>query len=161
MGIETIALVGLALGGVGAVQQQQAAKEQKKAQKEQAELQRQSEEAQQRIRDLKTARERRQLVRQTRQARAEIIAGAGATGTLATSAAQAGAGGVVAQGASALSFLGQVQGLGQQASIFNINAAAAGTRASAARADVATGAAFTGLGASIFTSSESLAEAFK
>ena len=157
----TIAVVGLVIGGAGAVQSQVAAGKQKKAQAQQAEQQRKSEETQQKIRDLKTARERRQLVRQTRQQRAEVVAGAAAGGTLQTSSAQTGAGSIVTQGASAASFLDRVGGLGRQSSIFNINAAAAGSRASSARVDVATGAAFQGLGTTIFQGSDALSKAFK
>lgn len=151
-------IVAAVVGGItavsGAAKQRKAGKKQEEALEAQAEERRKAEETQQKIRDLKTARERRQLVRQQRVQRAEIITGAAAGGTLTSSSAQTGAGSVVTQGASALSFLDQVQSLGAQTSIFNINAAKFGTEASAAGAEGREGAAITSLGTTLFTSSQ-------
>lgn len=118
--------------------------QQKKASKQAASARRKSERTQQKIRDLQTARERRQLVRQSRTARAQAISGAAAGGVLDTSSLVTGVGGIQTQAASAISFLDTTQGLARQASIFNINAAEATGRAQAAGATAA-------LGQSLFT----------
>ena len=139
----TAAVIGAVVGGVSAVS---GARQQKKAASEAATARRRSEATQQKIRDLQTARERRQLVRQSRAARAEAISGAAAGGALDTSSLVAGVGSIQTQAASAISFLDTTQALAQQASIFNISAAGATGRAKAAGATAA-------LGQSLFTAS--------
>jgi|18_taG_2_1085343.scaffolds.fasta_scaffold00673_3 Flp pilus assembly protein TadB len=110
--------------------------------------QKRANQAQQRIQSIKAARERRKQVRDAQQAQAQMAAGAQASGTTQTSGYTGGSGSVQTQLGANLSFLDQVGGLTQQASMFNQRAA---THSSSA----ATGQAVSGLamqGASIFSS---------
>jgi len=116
-------------------QQKAGARDQKRAMKAQA-----------RIQEVKAARERRKQVRAAQQAQAQMAAGAQASGTTQTSGYTGGSGSVQTQLGANLSFLDQVGGLTQQASIFNQRAATHSSKA-------ATGQAISSLamqGASLF-----------
>jgi hypothetical protein len=141
----------LGIAAIGAVAGIKGGIDAKKAAGDQADAQEKSEKTQQKIRDLQAARERRTQVRQARAQRAEMVAGSGAGGTLQSSSSITGAGSVGSQLGSNLSFLDQTQGLAQQASIFNIQAASAGSR-------VASGQALQSLGGSLFANSGKLAD---
>lgn len=100
----------------------------------------------QRIQDTRAARERRRAVREARVARAEIEAGAQATGTATSSGAVTGAGTVGTQLASNLSFLDTVNELQEQSSIFRESAARRRGRAQ----DLEAGMSLISTGASLF-----------
>lgn len=75
------------------------------------------------IRDIKNARERRRAIREARVQRAEIEAGAQASGTTSTSGAAQGVGTVGTQLAANLSFLDEVGARATSASLFRESAA--------------------------------------
>jgi len=129
---QAVALVAAVVGAAGSAKQAKetrgAARDQKKA-----------EQTKQRIRDLQTARERRAQIAEARKARANVVVGAERAGTTGTSSFATGTGSISSKAGSNISFLDNVQGLSQQASIFNISAA--DKRGSAAKAGAISGVA--------------------
>lgn len=119
MGLEVALLSVAAAGTVASAQQQRKA----------SRAQRRSQETQQRIADVQASRERREQVRQARVARANLQAQAVGAGVETSSSAQVGQAQVGQQLAGNLSFLDTVGDLSRQASIFNIQAAQAQSRA--------------------------------
>ena len=107
-----------------------------KQQKQAAEESRKANVASRRIQDIKAARERRKQVREAQRAQAEIVQGAQASGTSASSGAITGAGSVQSQLASNISFLDNVGDLTNQASIFSQNAADARSKGATRRAQL-------------------------
>lgn len=97
------------------------AREERKAAERDTERARQE---QRKIQSIKAARERRRAVREARIQRADIEAGAVASGTSSSSSAQLGAGAVGTQLAANLSFLDEVQQRTQNISMFQEAASA-------------------------------------
>lgn len=109
----TIAVATAAVGTAASVHQSaQARSEQRKAAR-----------VERRIQDVKAARERRRAIREARIARADVEAGAQATGAGTSSGAITGSGTIGTQLASNLSFLDQASELQTQSSIFRQKAA--------------------------------------
>lgn len=119
-----------ALAAVAAVGTVSSAQQQRKA----AKNQRRAQQTQQRIADVQAARERRDQVRQARVAQANLLSQQVAQGVQTTSGGQTGVAQVGQQAAGNLSFLDTVGDLSRQASIFNIQAAQAQSRAATAGA---------------------------
>lgn len=139
--------VAAVIGAVGAVssvvQGRKAAKQQKRAAAESKKAQR----VQTRMQDLQAMRERRQQAAQARVARSQQIAGGFASGVgFGSSAVQGAVGGISSQLASNSGFGSQMQGMANQASIFNQNAADFSTKANVAQG-------YSQMGASIFNMS--------
>jgi len=111
-----VAVAGLAVAAYSANKQ---AKATKKAAKER----KKSIAAQQRIADLKASRERVRAVREARVKRGMLAARAAGGGVSGASGAQAGQQGVISQLSGNLAFSQKVQDFGQQASLYNQNAA--------------------------------------
>ena len=119
------AMVGASIGGgVESIQ------ETKKATR----AQRASNDMQQRIADVKAQRERTRLIAETRRKRATLANQAELSGVGGSTGAIAGQSGLQSQAASGLSFLDQVQSLGQQSNIFLNQAAGAQSRAATSSA---------------------------
>lgn len=129
--IISLAATGAATGAYSAYEGHQGRKEEKRARKVEG-----------RIRDVQTARERRRAIREARVQRADIEAGAQATGVAGASGAITGAGTVGTQLAANLSFLDQVSELQDRASMFRERAASRFGKAQTASA--VSGLAFTG-----------------
>lgn len=100
-----IALIGLAAGGTAAsvYSSNRARKAQKRARR-----------AQSRIEATRARKEKMQQLRASQKARAEVAAGAAATGTLGTSAFEGGVSSIQQQAANNISFIEQIQS-GQEA----------------------------------------------
>jgi len=103
-------------------------------QDEAARAQRRSLQLQQRIADIKAARERVKLARESRVAREQTRQASATGGTTGSTGALSAAGAVSTQFAAGTSFLNQVQSLAGQASIFEQRAVSATGRAAVAGA---------------------------
>jgi hypothetical protein len=120
----TLAVVGLGVAAAGTYMQYQQGKKAAASQKKAMEMQ-------QRIADVRSARERRTQYQQARIQRAAMLAGAaGGVGQTQSSSFITGRGSIGSQAGSNVSFLNQLQGYGQRANIFNMNALSYQTKAS-------------------------------
>ena len=137
------------IAGAGLVYGIYSSKKQADAAKKSSKKRQEALRKQEKIASVKAARERVQNIREARRRRASIVAGAAGGDVLGSSGAKVGSGNVVSQLASNLAFSQGIQDLGGEASALNISAAGHAS-------DAASFGAQASLGASIFSSSESL-----
>lgn len=163
--LTTIAMVGLGVAGVSAMEQNRqarhaasAAGEQSAALQDQAASQREQFALQQQQADIVNTRTVREAVRQARVARAAIINAGGNTGTLGSSGVQGGASSVNAQLSGNLNFFGTMAGLNRSItdtaidqSVAAERAGVAGGKAAVAQANSAAWGAYGNLGGTIFS----------
>ena len=156
----TWAAIGVGVAAVGVYQQQKAGKEQSAQLGRSADLQAKSLEAQRKANDLKAARERRQVYRQSRAVRAEMtnIAGASQVDVSGGSSFLSGRGGVGTAAGADVAFVNQQQDLAQQQSIFNIGATRASAEASQAAIKGSMWGDVASLGGTIFGNRQGLSE---
>ena len=119
-------------GGIRSAQKKSA-----RAAEQQAELQRQALEEQRKMNTLKAARDRREAFREARAAQGSAIQAGAATGTMGSSGLMGGVSSIGAQLGSNVSFLDEMQGYADQASVFNIEAARQGSLAAKYQAKAA------------------------
>jgi hypothetical protein len=135
------------LGIVGTVMSINESSKARKQQKQQFEAEQASQRTQQKIADLRAGRERKKAIAQEQIARAQQISGAFGAGAQSSSALAGALASSSSQLASNLGFSSVIQGLSEQVSIFNIDAARHQSKASTSLAK----ANLYKQGASIFT----------
>ena len=146
----TLAYIGLATAGVGAVQQYQAGQKQKEAMGRQAAAQEEQFRVSQQQAEIQNVRAVRQQLRQRYAAAAALTSRGAMTGTLGSSGVAGGLASLGAQQAANLGYMSDIAGtqaaMGQQAAIIGQAQADYGIAAGQA----AQGAAFANLGGTIF-----------
>lgn len=162
MGLEAIAIGAIvgstAVGLVSANKQAKAAKQANALNQQAFEAEQKSRRLEEKRRAISAARERRQLVREARVARADITATAGATGTGMTSGAISGAANVTAQAAQGQSFLNINESISQSQGMFLQQAANLQSQAAQVQANAQVSAARMGALQSIFGAAGSIAQ---
>lgn len=147
----------LVIGGLGLAMNYGAAQDTKAAAGRQAAAmessaaeQRKQFQAQQRIADIKNARERANMVRQQRIARADTISTGALTGTSTSSGVQGGAGSIGTQGAANQGFFSAIQGNQQDIITSQIQQGSYAVEAGQAAGDITQASAQAALGQNLF-----------